>query len=305
MKINLKSQKGVVSSDAIIAIILIAVFSGLILAISYNIFLLNSSLKRMATVTNFISSIFEHVDNLYYDDVDTEALEDYCSDYFEEKLPNTQITINSDETWNEKGYKIEIEVERFVPENVQEEDSLDLVKTIVVSVTYKLSGKDQEISMTRIKKRENFEEQNKPDFELITLEENENIYPVKKINDSWIVTNEKDSNWYNYKEGIWAVVLITEDILDTGNIIELENYDSLIWVPRYAYNENDEDDYMFTFQSTENYVTESEEGYNVLEQVDTTINYTFSPEESLNGKWIEQDDLEDEYLNSVLPMINL
>ena len=305
MKINLKSQKGVVSSDAIIAIILIAVFSGLILAISYNIFLLNSSLKRMATVTNFISSIFEHADNLYYDDVETEVLEDYCSDYFEEKLPNTQITINSDETWNEKGYKIEIEVERFVPENVQEEDSLDLVKTIVVSVTYKLSGKDQEISMTRIKKRENFEEQNKPDFELITLEENENIYPVKKINGSWIVTNEKDSNWYNYKEGIWAVVLITEDILDTGNIIELENYDSLIWVPRYAYNENDEDDYMFTFQSTENYVTESEEGYNVLEEVDTTINYTFSPEESLNGKWIEQDDLEDEYLNYVLPMINL
>ena len=62
---------------------------------------------------------------------------------------------------------------------------------------------------------------------------------------------------------------------------------------------------MFTFQSTENYVTESEEGYNVLEEVDTTINYTFSPEESLNGKWIEQDDLEDEYLNYVLPMINL
>lgn len=41
-----RNNKGVAASDALIAVLIIALFSGLIAAISYNIYLANSSVKR-------------------------------------------------------------------------------------------------------------------------------------------------------------------------------------------------------------------------------------------------------------------
>ena len=308
MRLNFKSEKGVIGADALLAIVAIVIFASLILAISYNIYLANASLKRMSKATNFITDVFEHVDKLYYDDVTQNNLVTYC-----QGLQQKGITVNPQEnTWSGKGYKIDISVQSYVPESEEslnendEQDTLDLVKEITMTVTYKLSSKEQSITMTRIKKREVLLTPNKPDLTMIELEEDEVVYPIKRISNAWVVTDSYDSNWYNYQNGIWAVVIITEDELSVGDKILFDNYDSLIWVPRYAYKPASEEsaDYKFTYQATESYIDQNEEGYNILQPVDTE-EYTIYPQEAAFGKWIEEDDLENENLNFILQMRNI
>ncbi len=303
MKINIKSQKGIIASDALLAVILIVLFSTLILAISFNIFMSNSSLKRMSKATDFITSVFEHVDKLYYDEVTQNNLVTYA-----QGLQANGINVNPEEnTWNGKGYKIDISVQGYEPENAVGETP-DLVKEINMSVTYKLGSKEQVISMTRIKKRENLKSPNAPDFSLITWKgESENIYPMKKVNDIWKVTSENDSEWYNYDTDIWAVVIITDDTLNIGETVDLNDYPNsvYVWIPRYAYIYTEEEkDYKFLYQTTNNYVAVTEQGYTTLAPIDTT-KYVLDPIDRVMGTWVGKDIANYTFLGLFTQMKNI
>ena len=289
MKKILKSQKGIISTDALIAIAILALFSGLILTISYNIFLSNSSLKRMSTATKYITDVFEYVDKLYYDDValsedgeEETELEKFCNN-----LAQNGITVN--DTWDGKGYNIVIEVKPY-------SNNLDLVKTINMSVIYKLNGKDQTISMSRIKKREDLTVPNRPNIDSIEKEETENIYPIKYTNGIWKVTNVNDANWYNYQNGNWAAITKTTETLEIGAEANIEYTGVLVWVPRYAYNNNQVE---FLFQTTDKYVDTTGD-YDTLEDIDT--GYTIEPSITGTGKWITINDVSKEQLNSIYEM---
>ena len=134
MKSKLKSEKGIIATDALIAIMLIVLFSGLILTLGYNIYLSNAGLKRMSTATKYITDVFEYVDQEYYDDVTENTLETYSQGLAE--------NIYVGDSWNGKGYKIHIDVENY---NEEDNTRLDLVKTIRMTVTYKLAGKEQHL----------------------------------------------------------------------------------------------------------------------------------------------------------------
>ena len=302
MKINVKSQKGIIASDALLAVILVVLFSTLILTISFNIFMSNSSLKRMSKATNFITTVFEHVDKLYYDEVTQNTLVTYA-----QGLQENGITVNPGENnWNGKGYKIDISVQSYVPENAV--DTPDLVKEITMSVTYKLGSKEQVISMTRIKKRENLKSPNAPDYSILTwVDESLNIYPVKKVNDIWKVTNENDSEWYNYDTGIWAVVVITDSTLNIGDTVNLNDYPDgvYVWGPRYSivYEEGLKD-YKFTYQTTDNYVAISEQGYTTLEPVNKEV-YRLEPYEHVLGTWTSKNTVNNQLLSLITQMKNI
>ena len=66
MKNRMKEEKGFAASDALIAVLIIALFAGLIAVISYNIYLSNSSIKRMSKATEYIVDMFEYIDKVYY-----------------------------------------------------------------------------------------------------------------------------------------------------------------------------------------------------------------------------------------------
>lgn len=156
----LKEQKGFAVSDGLIALLIITLFSGLIATISYNIYLSNSSIKRMSKATEYIVDMFEYIDKIPYSEVTNENLINYFNGkyYYEEDrvTPKTNAEVklieNDTETVNTP-FKAEISIVKY-NQTEGNTDKLDLVQEITMTVNYKLGNKDQEITMTRNKTAE-------------------------------------------------------------------------------------------------------------------------------------------------------
>lgn len=236
-----KNEKGFTASDGLIAVLIIALFSGLILTISYNIYLSSTSIKRISQANQYIINMFEYIDRKYYDDITiTKIKADYP--YLEENNNYNNETENNMErigvlqgTEQEYGrYNVILIIDRFIPEA---ENSLDLVKQITIKVNYKLGNKDQQIEIKKIKKRESLKVPNIPDLSIIEINENEKAYPIKKVNENYVVCNENEIGWYNYEGNNSAKVGISANLnLKEGDIFTVESNTIYEWIPRYASN---------------------------------------------------------------------
>jgi len=159
MRNKIREQKGFAASDALIAVLIIALFSGLIATISYNIYISNSSIKRMSKATNYIVDVFEYIDRINYEDVTKEHLVSYFNDkyYYEEDgvTPKSDAEVKLKELDEnvETPFKAEINIVKY-NETDGNTDKLDLVQEITMTVKYKLGNKDQEITMKRNKTKE-------------------------------------------------------------------------------------------------------------------------------------------------------
>ena len=162
MRNRIKEQKGFATSDALIAVLIIILFSGLIATISYNVYLSNSSIKRMSKATGYITNMFEYIDKEYYQNITVNGLEDYINNnqtVF--NTTNNQINISSNNTQetaktignNNPAFIMNIYIE-YYNKTQGNTDKLDLVKEITMTVNYKLGNKNQEITMTRNKAKE-------------------------------------------------------------------------------------------------------------------------------------------------------
>ena len=310
---KLKKSNGFAASDGLIAILIITLFTGIITTIIYNIYLSNASIKRMSTATGYITNILENMDKAYYKDTTVEGVGAYIEanqELFD--MQDNQINISSNDTTEQQKsmgsssnppYTININIE-YYNKTQGNEDKLDLVKKLTVTVSYKLGNKDQEITMSRGKSRENLIVPNNPDISLIGIEE-ENVYSIKKVNNKWQVCDEKDSNWYNYENGFWATIIISEDKLQIGDEINIDNFansgDMYVWIPRFAYDETN-NTILFLYSNTNNYISNSENYNNLIELEDTfEVLSDFKIENKENvGIWVN-NTLGDAYvrLNSV------
>lgn len=156
MKGKLREQKGFAASDALIAVLIITLFSALIATISYNIYLSNSSIKRMSKATGYIVDVFEYIDKVDYDEVTKDKIVEYFNNkyYYSEdgSTPKTrsEVKIKENDENVETPFKAEINIVKY-NETEGNTDKLDLVQEITMTVKYKLGNKDQEITMTRNK----------------------------------------------------------------------------------------------------------------------------------------------------------
>lgn len=311
----LKEQKGFAASDALIAVLIIALFAGLIATISYNIYLSNSSIKRMSKANEYIVDVFEYIDKTYYDDVTKENIIKYFNDkyYYDQDgvtpKSNAEVKIKEQdgETLNTP-FKAEVNIVKY-NETEGNTDKLDLVQEITITVTYKLGNKDQTIEMKKTKSRENLKTPNTPDFNLLELQEGYNIYPIKKIDNIWKICDKSDSSWYDYPSGKWALVIKTSKTLPLDKEIDvnnlLEDEEIFAWIPRYAYD-SDNNKIQFLFSNSNNYI-ENIDGYNKLISIDDS-NYIvsdsfFNGEENLVGIWTKDSSI-DVYttLNNIYPL---
>jgi hypothetical protein len=280
-KVKLKNNAGFAASDALIAIIIITIFTGIIATLAYNIYLSNASLKRMSKASNYIVDIFEYVDKLYYEDVNDENLLSYVN----EKYESTEVeAVNNQDTLVQAPFKIIIKVQKY-NEITGNEEKLDLVKEVTATVKYKLGNKDQSIEMKKNKNRENIITPNRPELSLIQLNDQEKVYPVKQNNEGYTVCNENDMTWYNYSNDIYAIAIVTTEDLKEGE--RIEKIDAKYrWIPRYAINVNDSGDIKYLFSNTNNYLEEQGE-YGKL--VDIGEQYILENifEENSTGIWEE------------------
>jgi len=267
MKIkNLKKSNGFAASDALIAILIITLFTGIIASLLYNIYLSNASLKRMSKANGYIVDVFEYIDKIYYDAVSEDALIKYFNNkyYYQEDgiTPNedAEVMAGSDEGAINTPFKAIISMQNY-NQTEGNTNKLDLVKEITMTVKYKLGNKEQEITVKRIKEREKLVSINKPDLNLLSLEEGQNVYAIKQMNNNYVVCNENDTNWYNYENGKFAKVLVTNKSLEIGE--QLTDEDTLIyqWIPRYA--EDEEGNIQYLYSNTNKYVAE-QDGYQEL-----------------------------------------
>lgn len=311
----LKEQKGFAASDALIAVLIITLFAGLIATISYNIYLSNSSIKRMSKATSYIVDVFEYIDKSYYDDVTIEGLKGQYT-YLTEYTGDTNSIQQDDNTvrlgilegkTGDDRYTIRIVLDQYKPND----NSLDLVKQITMTVTYKLGNKDQEITMKHIKSRENLNTPNAPEISLIELQDGQKVYPIKKVNSAWKVCDKSDNSWYDYETGKWALVLKTSRELSTNEQIDtnnlLANEEIYVWIPRYAYDSVN-NKIVFLFSNSDNYIENAnqENEYNSLKSIEE--NYAvldeFSNEGSpVIGLWTNDTTLEVyQTLNNIYPL---
>ena len=133
---NLKNEKGFTVTDAIIAIVIIMLFVGVIVSISYNIYLQANFIKRNDTATNYIVELFEYAKELDFADVTYNTL----SQYNFNAQNGVTVTNNQNEMAN-KGYTIFIEV-LDINEN--------FIKQVNVRVSYKLGNKTKTVTMSTL-----------------------------------------------------------------------------------------------------------------------------------------------------------
>ena len=289
MKKILKENKGLAASDGLIAVLIIALFTGIIATLLYNIYISNTSLKRMSTANLYLIDVLEYVDRVYYDDVTANNLTDYFNNKFK---TDNQVRAVTAENEGNTPYKVIINVQKY-NETEGNTDKLDLVKQITVKVNYKVGNREQKIEVSRIKSRENLLTPNKPDLNLVSKNGNEKVYPVKQVDGSYKVCREDDSNWYNYdtdssENSITAKVIVTEIELSTGDLIgELDEntYTIYEWIPRYA--EDADRNIIYLFSNTNNYVEsfEQEDGNTYQKLSALPEGYTTEFEDTQTGRW--------------------
>ena len=160
MRIKFKRQDGLAASDGLMEILIIALFSGLIATISYNIYIANSSIKRMSKANSYIVDTFEYIGKSYYDDVTKENIVSYFNNkyYYEEdgvtKRDDAEVKAKqNDQESVDTPFAVEIIIQKY-NETEGNTDKLDLVKEVTMRVTYKLGNRDQEIEMKTTKVKE-------------------------------------------------------------------------------------------------------------------------------------------------------
>ena len=75
----LKRQKGFVVSEAILAILILIMFTGIITSLIYNIVLTSKRIKISSQEIAYITDIFNHIEIMNYEDVTTENLMAYVN----------------------------------------------------------------------------------------------------------------------------------------------------------------------------------------------------------------------------------
>lgn len=142
----LKEKKGIVLSDAIIAILIMLLFVGIITSLMISIFLESTEIKMNSQHIDYATEIFEYVEKISYEEVTQENLINYINnknlDYV--SAGTTIETLNTP-------YKIAIEVKKY-NETEGNEDKEDLLKIVTLTIENNLLEKQYTSTISRLKK---------------------------------------------------------------------------------------------------------------------------------------------------------
>ena len=250
---NLKNEKGATGADIVVALSIIVLTVSVISMVYINLTNGSKNVNRTAGATRIATNILENIDKMSYEQYNKtfEELTKKTEDAWDISKDKTTVTFDPKktpetekifETKIPKGYKVEL-----ISQNIYGEgDSLpkyDLIKKINVKVTFTVSKTEQNVSLYTSKEREQISEVNKPDIDSLNVS-GKSYVPIKysTTQKAYVVTDEKDINWYDYSNKVWAMVYV--DSLD--NINSIKNAGKLstaqanstgniyYWIPRFS-----------------------------------------------------------------------
>lgn len=141
----IKGERGIVVTDAIIAILIVMLFTGLITSLISKIMIEKMKIKMNSQQMTFVTQIFEHIDKMNYNDVTEENIINYINNIDPDKISAGTI-LDILTTPN----KIEVKVEKY--ETTEENSGFDLVKIVTLTIQNEIDNKPYTTEISRIKK---------------------------------------------------------------------------------------------------------------------------------------------------------
>lgn len=251
---NLKNEKGATGADIVVALSIIVLTVSVISMVYINLTNGSKNVNRTAGATRIATNILENIDKMSYTQYN-ETLNAFATNdskvwtvtgdanaktiILEGKKTGTEKIFD---TKIPKGYKVEL-----TSQSINAGDSLpkyDLIKKINVKVTFTVSKTEQNVSLYTSKEREQLAEVNKPDIDSLEITASKSYVPIKysTTEQAYVVTNENDTNWYNYSNKVWAMVYVDS----LSNINSIKNAGKLstaqanstgniyYWIPRFS-----------------------------------------------------------------------
>ena len=252
--INFKNEKGATGADIVVALSIIVLTVSVISMVYINLTNGSKNVNRTAGATRIATNILENIDKMSYEQynkaLDAFATNDSKGWTVTGDANAKTITLEGKKTGTEKifdtkipkGYKVELS-----SQSINAGDSLpkyDLIKKINVKVTFTVSKTEQNVSLYTSKEREQLAEVNKPDIDSLEITASKSYVPIKysTTQQAYVVTNENDTNWYNYSNKVWAMVYVDS----LSNINSIKNAGKLstaqanstgniyYWIPRFS-----------------------------------------------------------------------
>lgn len=140
-----RTDRGIVVTDAIVAILIVLLFAGLITSLISKITAEKYTIKLNSQQMSLVTEIFEYVEKSKYADVTQDNIIAFINDMDSSKI-SAGTSFDTLTTPN----KIKVSVEKYTPEN--ETDSLDLVKIVTISIKNEFNNKTYTTDISRIKK---------------------------------------------------------------------------------------------------------------------------------------------------------
>ena len=142
---KLKKEKALAGVDVVIAVVAITIFSTLIISLISNNVIENVKLKKDSLAMIYITEIFENIGIESYSNLENGDYEDIGnSDYntnIENLIPQEALDI----------YKVDL----VITDQLEDlENNENIIKKIVVTLTYNVNNKNYTYSMERMKIKE-------------------------------------------------------------------------------------------------------------------------------------------------------
>lgn len=141
---KIKNEKGIVVADALIAILIMTIFLGLILTLTYNIYLTSNFTKRNSTAVNYGINIIEYIERTDYVYITESHLIDYV------KTLGDNVSAGTDENTLTTPYKVILDVQNY-NEIAGNEEKQDIIKKINITIKYNLGDTIKEVIFEKVK----------------------------------------------------------------------------------------------------------------------------------------------------------
>lgn len=141
----IREEKGIVVTDAIIAILIVMLFTGLITSLISKIMIEKMKIKMNSQQMTFVTQIFEHIEKMEYNEVTEENVINYIN-----SIEPTKISAGTSLDNLTTANKIKVKVEKY--ETTEENSGFDLVKIVTLTIQNELDNKPYTTEISRIKK---------------------------------------------------------------------------------------------------------------------------------------------------------
>ncbi len=142
----LKANKGIMISDALIAMLIILLFSGIVIALITNITVEKTKISQNSMIIDFATKMLEYVEKLPYADVTEENLINYVNS---KNLEHISAGRTTDNLTTE--YRVIVNVENY-NQTEGNTDKYDFIKIVTITIESSLEGKANSIQFSKIKK---------------------------------------------------------------------------------------------------------------------------------------------------------